>query len=422
MIPGADLITVAPVGRVAPAVGAEAAGDARQQEFQRALAGLVGKSMRAEVLSRLTDGSFLVKVAGTSARMMLPSNPQPGAELPLTLVSVSPRPTFQISTASQSATVAAFFHPQAGLPGASAEPALYAPAAGMPRATLEPPAGAAAVLPAANAGMAKAAPARAAAAMQRAASLFGEAPPASQLPEADSASTLSTLSPAARVISSVLGAALKSAHPQTAIMASLPLLASASGSADPLKLAAVLKDAIGASGLFYESHVAEWSAGQRPLADLMREPQMQRAPAAGAEAAGPGPVPAAADPATAQFINLQLASQEQARVAWQGQLWPGQELAWQISRDAPEPREHGGGEPPEPPWRSVLRLRFPLLGEIGATVVLAGDQLHIELQAGSDQVGSLLRARAGELYHALEASGAVPASLTVSSSGERGHG
>jgi hypothetical protein len=440
MIPGADLITVTPVGRVAPAASAEAAGDARQQEFQRSLAGLVGKSMQAEVLSRLTDGSFLVKVAGTSARMMLPSNPQPGAELPLTLVSVSPRPTFQISTAPQSAAIAAFFHPQPAVPGSGVEPALYTPAAaGMPKASPEPPAsalqraagglaeaplpGAATALPAAaNAVMTKTAPARAAGAMQRAANLFGEAPLASQLPEADSASALSTLSPAARVISSVLAAAFKSEHPQTAIMAPLPLLASASAAADPVKLAAVLKDAIGASGLFYESHVAEWSAGQRPLADLLREPQMQRAPAAGAGAAGPGSAPAAADPATAQFINLQLASQEQGRVAWQGQLWPGQELAWQISRDAPERRDHAGGEPPEPPWRSALRLRFPLLGEIGATVVLAGDQLHIQLQAGSDEVGSLLRARAGELYHALEASGAVPASLTVSSSGERGHG
>ena len=373
MIAGADKITVAPVGRIAQAVAVEAVGDARQQEFQRALAGLVGKSMQAEVLSRLGDGSFLVKLAGTAARMMLPANPQPGSAVPLTLLSLDPRPTFQLTDAPQSAVIAAFVDH-------TAQPARTG----------------------------------ASAAMQRAASQFGAAPPAEQLPDADSASAQPTLSPAARAISSVLQVAAGAVHPQTAIVAPLPLLPAAS--ADPARLAAVLKDAIGESGLFYESHVAEWSAGKRPLGDLQREPQMQRGAWPHASAA------ATTDPATAQFINLQLTSQEQGRVAWQGELWPGQHMAWQINRDAPSPRGQDDGEAPEPPWRSALRLRFPLLGEISATLVLAGDQLHIQLQAGSSEVGTLLRSRAGALHHALEASGALPASLTISATGARDDG
>jgi hypothetical protein len=401
MIPGFDTITVAPVGRVAATVGAEAVGDARQQDFQRALSGLVGKSMPAEVVSRLTDGSFLVRVAGTPARMMLPTQPQlqPGAAIALTLVSLTPRPTFQLSNSPQSATITAFVdsHPQAGLAGSAAEPSLYTPSAGIARLGT-------------TALASQAAPNRA--------------------PDADAASSRATLSSTARVISSVLGAAARSEHPQASVVAPLPLLAAAP--TDALKLAAQLKDAIGASGLFYESHLAEWSAGNRPLAELQREPQMQREVqsqrAAGADsfAALPGGalVAAAADPATAQFINLQLASQEQGRVAWQGQLLPGQDLAWQISRDAPDRREHAGGETPEPPWRSTLRLRFAALGEIGATVVLAGDQLHIALEAGSNDIGGVLRARIGQLQRALEASGNPAATLTVTStvtSGEPGH-
>jgi hypothetical protein len=253
--------------------------------------------------------------------------------------------------------------------------------------------------------------------MQRAARLFGAAPAAAELPEAGPGGTEPSLSPAARAIGNVIGAALKSAHQQTSVVAPLPLLAAPSG--DPLKLAAALKDAIGASGLFYESHVAEWSAGTRPLAELSREPQMQRAAAASASGTAQA---SAAEPATAQFINLQLSSQEQGRVAWQGEIWPGQQMAWQINRDAPSPRGQADDEAPQAPWRSALRLRFPLLGEISATLVLAGDQLHIQLQTGSDDVGTLLRSRAGALHHALEASGAVPASLTISSTGARGDG
>jgi hypothetical protein len=405
MIPGADKITVAPVGRVAAAVGAEAVGDARQQEFQRSLAGLVGKSMPAEVLSRLTDGSYMVRVAGNSARMMLPSNPQPGAELPLTLVSLTPRPTFQLSASPQSAAFPAFVDAHL-----QPEVELYTPGAGLAK-------------PGASAT----------GALQRAAALPGQAGPANQLAAPEPASSQATLSATARVISSVLGAAARSEHPQTAIVAALPLLAAAPN--DPAKLASQLKDAIGASGLFYESHVAEWSVGQRPLADLRREPQMQRALPAAAN--GPEPAPltavpgnalaaAAADPATAQFINLQLASQEQGRVAWQGQLLPGQQMAWEISRDPPDRSERpgAGAESLAPPWRSTLRLRFAALGDIGATVVLAGDQLHIALEAGSSGIGGVLRARAGELQRALEASGNPAATLTVTStatSGEPGH-
>lgn len=410
MIPGADLITVAPVGRVAPAAGAPAVGDARQQEFERALAGQLGKPVRAEVLSRLTDGSFLVKVAGTQARMMLPANPQPGAEVQLTLVTLNPRPTFQLGTAPGSAPFAAFVdgQPHPAVPASPSESALYAP--GAP-------------------GMARAGASGAASPMQRAASLFADAPAAHLLPDTDPASSHATLSAAARAISGVLAVASSAAHPQTAIIAPLPLLDGRP--TDPARLGAALKGAIDASGLFYESHVAEWSAGKRPLADLLREPQMQRAPASGAPglnaepapaafAALPGSAPYAADPAIAQFINLQLASQEQGRIQWQGQLWAGQPMSWEISRDPPERggQPPGGDEPPEPPWRSALRLRFPQLGEIRASVVLAGDQLHIQLQAGSGEVGGLLRARAGELQHALEASGNTLASLTVDS----GHG
>src|SRR4051812_39685984 len=100
MLPRADIITVRPVGAAELVSGPAPVGDARQEQFQRSLAGLIGQSVQAEVMSRLTDGSFLVKVADTAARMMLPPGAQVGQRVPLTLVSVSPRPTFQITSAA----------------------------------------------------------------------------------------------------------------------------------------------------------------------------------------------------------------------------------------------------------------------------------------------------------------------------------
>lgn len=429
-----DLPSVPTVGRVTQARAVEPAADARQQEFTRNLATLVGKTMQATVLSRMSDGSYLVQVAGATARMALPAKHQPGAEVPLTLVSVTPRPTFAVGGQDGATrTFAAAHGPEDALPGAVRTPASAA-------ATLLPQSGA-------QLGGSRA---TGTGSLSHAAALLGKAPlgPSQPMAPSEKYEAAPQLSQSARVISNVLGSAMKADNPPTVVAARTPVVAGPV--IEPEKLASALKDAIGASGLFYESHVAEWSVGERPLTSLMREPQNQGesvpkppadprqagqqpgaqldAPLRDAAAADPHRLralpadvgtsdrPAAqADQATAQFINLQLSSQEQGKVAWQGQLWPGQELAWQISRDAPERDERRGGQDSEaePAWRSGLRFRFPLLGELTATVVMHGDQLHIQIQAGSDEVGMLLRRRSGELASALDAAGTPLSSLTV---------
>ncbi|MFL6668095.1 MAG: flagellar hook-length control protein FliK [Burkholderia ambifaria] len=68
------------------------------------------------------------------------------------------------------------------------------------------------------------------------------------------------------------------AAPVAASSAALPVFdvaaARAASDAPPVAaLRAALAQAVSESGLFYESHLAQWLAGQRPLAALMREPQ-----------------------------------------------------------------------------------------------------------------------------------------------------
>ncbi|PXX32447.1 MULTISPECIES: flagellar hook-length control protein FliK [Burkholderia] len=67
--------------------------------------------------------------------------------------------------------------------------------------------------------------------------------------------------------------AAASSTPSSAAVSSA---AAAHETAAPLPVAALraaLAQAVSESGLFYESHLAQWLAGQRPLAALMREPQ-----------------------------------------------------------------------------------------------------------------------------------------------------
>jgi hypothetical protein len=197
-----------------------------------------------------------------------------------------------------------------------------------------------------------------------------------------------------------MAAVLKLDHPATAIAARAPVLAAPSQ--DAAAIAPALRQALAKSGLFYESHVAEWAQGQRPLAELAAEPQMQLRPANPAE------------PEAAQMINLQLAAHEQGQVAWQGLLWPGQPMQWEISRDAPhrEP-SHDGGDEAAPTWQSRLRLSMPGMGDIGATIVLTGDRVAMRIEPAQADAAALLQAHAQQLVDALAAAGTPLTALAI---------
>ncbi|BDD92117.1 flagellar hook-length control protein FliK [Pandoraea sp. NE5] len=109
-----------------------------------------------------------------------------------------------------------------------------------------------------------------------------------------------TLSAAARTIDTILRLAPDSPGP---VQASTPVWPAAPGTGAPALaplLAAALKEALSASGLFYESHLSQWASGSRSFEQLQAEPQLRwpasanlaaQLRAAGADATLPGPGP-----------------------------------------------------------------------------------------------------------------------------------
>lgn len=390
-----DLLGPSPVARPAPANAVEALADPRQQAFQRSLASQVGQPMRAQVLARLADGSAIVRVNDTPARMMLPPGAEVGSEVPLRLVAVYPRPTFEYG-AGKTLIEASPAHPP-DTPGppraaeAEAEAAVFTPHEDADAAALvyRPDGRGPAAAGTASSG---AAATQQAAGTAQASALAAQAARASGDPGA-------TLSPAGQVLGSVLAAVLKLEQPARAVTARVPVLAAPSK--DAAALAPALRQALEQSGLFYESHVAAWAEGRRELATLAHEPQMQDRPV--------NP----ADPEPAQLINLQLGAQEQDSVAWQGQLWPGQAMQWEISRDAPQQERGQPGEVAEPAWQSRLKLRFPLFGDIDATVVLHGGQVAIRVALDDADGAALLRSHTAALEGALAAAGTPLSALSI---------
>ncbi len=352
-----------PLSQVARTAATVPVADPRQQAFQRAFAGMVGQSMQAEVLSTLPDGSFVVRVNDTAARMPLPGNAQVGSQVALTLVAVTPRPTFQVGSGAP-AFAEAGPAPEEGKP------------TGAPLAYLQ---------------------GKDAAALARTSALLAQTRSMAGLGAGAASDANTSISSAGKTLGDIIAAAQNAGTPATAALGRTPLLGAAS--LDAGSIAGALQEGMGKSGLFYESHVAEWAQGARSMTDLAQEPQAQ------------GRMPSPSDPATAQFINMQLTAHEQARVAWQGQLWPGQEMRWEVERDASD----GGaaGDEEGGTWQSRLTLRFGALGEVAARVVLSGDQLHIRLDAASADAGQRMEAQRARLEQALDAAGMPLSTLAI---------
>lgn len=207
------------------------------------------------------------------------------------------------------------------------------------------------------------------------------------------------------------------------------------------------------SGLFYESHLAQWVAGDRSKAEIMEEPQakMQQPQEAKNDKAAqnvrpedqmdklermqeknwiqsllsktttkiadpnqaqtktPEPV---VDQATAQMIRMQLDTMEQRKVIWQGEFWPGQPIEWEIEDDTPH-KKHVMGEPGGS-WQSVLRVQLPNLGDVTATMNLLGNNsVRVQINTADGETSSVLKQFGPSLTTALENAGAKLDYFTV---------
>ena len=190
--------------------------------------------------------------------------------------------------------------------------------------------------------------------------------------------------------------------------------------ANSAALAAALRDALAESGMFYESHQAQWVNGERPLATLLNEPQA-RLPLLSAPASATMPARVADINGVAgspelpvhrdalPIVRQQLDTLESRHVAWQGLIWPDQPVEWQISEPPPRATPH----PDEPPWQTRLKLTFPGLREIDAALLIGKRGVTITLRAALAGTAELLATNRASLQQALQAAGVDPLGITI---------
>ena len=307
------------------------------------------------------------------------------------------------------------------------------------------------------------------------------------------------LSPAGQLISQLLTGTQSEAQPAT-LNRNEPLLPAPPTKAAPLT--PLLRQAVSESGLFYESHQAQWVEGDLPLESLLREPQaragmtltltltqagaqgglqntpapleealLQESPQSASQSAsqsGSQPTPQSAQTPLAQSANaniqvhngtLQTAGEAAAQrtpasdaaqathgtalkiadqlmplvhqqldtlathqAMWQGQVWPGQSMQWEIfdpegQSQSSSGQADGGDEPA--PWQSTLRLKMPRLGGIEAQLIVTPAGVAIRVSADSAQAAQQLQDGGEALGNALEAAGIPLTGFAVQFEGQR---
>ena len=178
------------------------------------------------------------------------------------------------------------------------------------------------------------------------------------------------------------------------------------------QLPAQLQQAMSHSGLFYESHQAQWVAGRRSLEKLLQEPQSRlsstastaatssttpNTPAAGWTISADTP----AHPQSMTLVQQQLNLLETGQLSWRGEIWPGQSMDWEIT-DHPST----GDEPDETPrWQTRLRISLPKLGDIVANIGLDTGGVKVSISATDDKALSRMQSQRLPLAESLSAAG-----------------
>jgi hypothetical protein len=371
MVTRADIATgTRPAAAIEAPTPVTASATIRHETFSRLSQIMLGRQLQAEVLSRFDDGTYLVRVADTAARMALPQDTKVGGNLSMTMLAHEPRPTFLLNTdpGSASATLSNA--------GRLIDTVLQAAQRGGGQAALT---GQEALLPSAAVLQAE-----------------GTVPDIAQtLRDALTYSGLFYESHLQEWVDGTRAHAELMREPQAALqnggLAQQAGSAAAGAATPPNDMQARLAELLGnAQALDANPAVVD--------ADTMLPP--------------PSRSEIAESPAM-QWLPQQLHALEQREVVWRGELFPGQPMEWMIRDDTPRQQSGGRSDAEQQQWQSAVRFELPALGAVSATIVMTGDHVQIHVRTASEASASVLRAHGQELSDALGAAGTPLDSLLI---------
>lgn len=391
--------TLRPIATIEAPSASSSIGATKQEVASKLGQLVVGKSIQGEIVSRLNDGTFVVKLAGATARMALPQNAKVGDSIPLTLVALTPKPTFLMGGDQSNTTTTAVLSRHGAIEN-------FLQNTSKQNSQL-----AATMTALSSSGLLVTGSDQAEiVSLHQVSEIDPQSAPVEQN-ELATLSTSTSLSNAGKLIDSILKEAQQQGAPSS-LVGKTALVQIGEELLHPDKLALQLQQVISSSGLFYESHVADWAAGKLTLADLMREPQAQNGSTASANS-NLNAISGEDVFAMAPMIHLQLDALEQQRISWQGALRPDIPIEWVIKRDETYAQDSENDDESGSNWQSTIRLELPQLGIVAATINIHAGHLQLLFRADTPETVKLLKTSIPVLAEALKQTGSSLDSFSV---------
>jgi hypothetical protein len=244
------------------------------------------------------------------------------------------------------------------------------------------------------------------------------------------ANTPVTISDTAKFIGSLLQKGGEAAQAATQSGRAAPVMTELPAQA--ATLAQGLRQAVSQSGLFYESHQVQWLSGERKLESLLQEPQGKLSPllnkgdlpatqnvttslktaeaAAAVTASTESKSSEPVHPQSMQIVQQQLQALDTRQIVWMGQIWPGQDMQWEIEEEASR-RE--GEEHETTRWNTHLNLQLPSLGGVNAKLAFVDGTIRIDIATDNDGSVDRMRNAQEALTQRFAASGLTLSGLNI---------
>ena len=101
------------------------------------------------------------------------------------------------------------------------------------------------------------------------------------------------------------------------------------------------------------------------------------------------------------LVQQQLNALETRQMLWQGNVWPGQDMQWEVHEQAPQTPDMAG----QRQWVTQIQLDLPNLGAVAATLRLNSAGLSLTLNADTPQTRAVLGGASTRLVSALSDAG-----------------
>ena len=358
-----------------------------------------GQNFQAEVLAKLPNGQFQIKIAETKVNVNLPNNPQIGDKLNFTISSLTPRVILILEgfgnviiddTVAGQQILKQFEE--------LARKTDIANTKLIPNNQLE------------------------LSDNQTRQTLLKNSTQSSSLDLSDTAKIINQLLKEAALLPSISKANINNSSPLLLAPSTLEQAKSATAILNDITnmsnaLNLQLKNQISSSGLFYESHVAAWLLGKFQQQKLLQEPQANIPLELRDQILNK--VDNIHHEKVVQLIHQQLDVGENNRINWQGMLFPNAPMEWDVSEEQTSSSESRSGEESQHNWNSTIRLSLPAMGDIDIRLQLQSQNLSLNINAQQTHSVDILKEKKNILSQSLQNTGTILKALSISQQDEQ---